>query len=66
MRLHHELAYRLDKLEVWAMFHVPKILPRRLRYWVLMYEGVGNMRPDEEVPAVPYLTVLQRVGERVR
>jgi hypothetical protein len=63
--LKYRLEYRRDKLETWAMFNVPKALPRRLRYWVLMFEGTRNMRPHEEVPVVPYLTVLQRVGDKV-
>jgi hypothetical protein len=65
VNLRYVLAYRRDKLEAWATFNIPRLLPQRLRYWVLMFEGTRNMKPFEEVPAVPYTTVLQRVGEKV-
>lgn len=64
MKLRYEALYLRDKLEAWATFNVPRLLPQTLRYWVLMFEGTRNMDPFEEVPAVPYLTVLQRVGKK--
>ncbi|AXQ62115.1 hypothetical protein SEA_SKYSAND_82 [Gordonia phage Skysand] len=35
-------------------------LPRKLAYWSLIDSGVRNIRSDEVVPAVPFVTVLQR------
>lgn len=36
-------------------------LPQKLTYWVVIRAGVHHIHHDEEVPAVPFVTVLQRL-----
>ena len=38
-------------------------LPKKLAYWSFIHSGVKNILPNEEVPAVPYTVVLQRLSK---
>lgn len=51
--------------ELWWFYTAPRFLPRRLRYGVLIVEGVRQIRPNEVVPEVPFMDVLARAGEGV-
>lgn len=63
----YSLRERLSRTgELWWYYTAPKLLPRRLRYGVLIHEGVRQIRHDEEVPAVPFTEVLKRTGEEMR
>jgi hypothetical protein len=50
------------KLVAWW---IARHLPRWLRYWVVMDAGInhcgGPNHPDEIVPEVPFVTVMNRV-----
>lgn len=39
-----------------------KIMPKSLKYWVLIDQGVKFIHSDEIVPNVPFTKVLQRSG----
>jgi hypothetical protein len=38
-------------------------LPRSIVYWTVIRAGVETIESHEEVPAVPFTTVLQRVAK---
>lgn len=52
--------------ELWWVYTAPRLLPKRLRYGVLICEGVRAIRSDEVVPEVTFLDVLQRVEKGTR
>jgi hypothetical protein len=37
-------------------------LPKRIKYWAYIHVGSGVMRPDEVVPEVTYMELLERVS----
>lgn len=39
-------------------------LPRRLAYWSFIDTGVRHMKPDEVVPEVPFMALLERMDHR--
>lgn len=41
-------------------------MPKRLVYWTLIRAGAEHIGFREEVPAVPFMTVLQRAGDALR
>lgn len=41
---------------------VARVLPRRLRYWVLIDMGAAHIHGNEIVPDVPFMTVLERAS----
>ena len=55
------LPERIDRTQEWAWRTVAHRLPRRLAYWSLIDSGVRVMRPDEIVPEVRYMEVLERM-----
>jgi hypothetical protein len=52
----------VGKIEDRLLRKVPRLLPARLRYWVLIFEGDRHLRDDEDARDVPFLTVLSRSG----
>ncbi len=60
----YHVTERATRLRDDTLSRVAKRLPHRLRYWVLITVGVGTIRPDEEVPTVPFTTVLQRFDQQ--
>ncbi len=42
---------------------VVKIMPKRLKYWVLIDQGVKHIHTNEIVPNVRFTQVLQRSGD---
>lgn len=49
-----------------AMLVVKNLLTKRIRYWVLIHEGVTQIRDHEIVPEVPFTVVLERAGKEMR
>ena len=62
----YEARYRRDKFSDNLWSALGRAVPRRLAYWVLIAEGVRHIRDYEEVPAVPFTTVMDRSGRRAR
>lgn len=56
------LSERLSRTGEWLLMAVAHRLPRRLAYWSFIDSGVRLIHDDEEVPAVPFVTVLERMG----
>jgi hypothetical protein len=51
--------------ELWWFYTAPRFLPQRLRYGVLIVEGVRHIANDEVVPEVPFMAILERSGADV-
>lgn len=58
----HTPAEIAERLTDEAVAAVARRLPHRLRMAVLVDAGVRAIRSDEEVPAVPFTTVLERTS----
>lgn len=59
-----EIIHRLGEL-FW--FHTaPRFLPQRLRYGVVLHEGVRHIQSGEIVPEVGFTEILKRSGEAMR
>lgn len=59
-RLDARLAFRKFKEDVGHAF--PTLIPARVRYWVLVHEGVRHIRGHEVVPTVSFTDILHRSG----
>lgn len=57
---------RRSRLVEWAWANAALLLPKRLAYWSLIATGVRHIEANEEVPAVPFMTVLERAGKALR
>lgn len=40
-----------------------RLIPRKLRYWSFICDGVRHIHDDEVVPEVPYVTILGRMSK---
>ncbi len=62
--LRHDIAlwfyHRTGMQSPWQL--VVKIMPKRLKFWVLIDQGTKHIRTNETVPEVPFTEVLQRSG----
>ena len=57
---------RRSRLAEWAWSTAGRVLPKRLAYWSLLATGARHIESNEEVPAVPFMTVLERAGKALR
>jgi hypothetical protein len=57
---------RRARLAEWAWSTAGRHLPKRLAYWSLLATCARNIEGDEEVPAVPFMTILERAGRELR
>jgi len=55
------IYHKLGVQSLWGL--LVKIMPRRLKYWVLIDQGVKFIHTNEVVPDVPFTQVLQRSGD---
>lgn len=59
-----------EKLLDRIAMQLAKLVPDRIAYWRLIQIGAehcgGPNHPQEETPAVPFVTVLTRYGNQVR
>ena len=53
---------RRQRLAEWFWSTAARHLPKRLAYWSYIHQGVQNIHPDEEVPAVTYTEILSRMN----
>lgn len=59
-----DLKERLNRTkELWWIWSASK-LPDSLAYWSFIHSGVRTIDPDEIIPDVTYMTLLERLGDR--
>lgn len=61
-----DLRERLTRTREAAARFIASKLPEEVAYWSLIHTGVDHIRPNEEVPAVLFVTVLDRAGRALR
>lgn len=54
------LAERLRRSGDWAAMTAAAKLPKRVRYWAFIQVGSKAIAPDEVVPEVSFVDVLER------
>lgn len=59
----YTIRTRLRYTEEWFWRTLAHHLPRRLAYWSLIDSGVRYMKPKDEVPAVPFMQVLENFSK---
>jgi hypothetical protein len=57
-----EIRYEIYKAQERLLHWFPKMIPARLRYWILVFEGARHIDYNEVVPEVPFMTILRRSG----
>jgi hypothetical protein len=55
------LQEKLHRTGEWALRGIAHRLPARLKYWVFIDVGAATIGPNETVPSVYYIDVLQRM-----
>ena len=57
------LRERLNRTGEWGWRELAHRLPRRLAYWSFIDSGVRAMRPNDVVPEVRYMDLLERISK---
>lgn len=55
------IYHKLGVQSLWGL--LVKIMPQRLKYWVLIDQGVKHIHTNEIVPEVEFTKVLKRSGD---
>jgi len=66
MGRHRDWGYEREKLRTRFWHKLPKLLGKRTRYWVLVFEGARHIKGNEVVPEVGFMEVLKRSGDQLQ
>lgn len=55
---------RLSRTGEWVLVETAVHMPKRLAYWVVIVHGSRYFEPNEVVPDVRFMDIVQRFGDK--